>query len=73
MIAGTVIFYNAERGFGYIKQGNGENDVRFLHESLKRAGLVRVSEGQQVRFDTHNDPISGKITVKTIEIGESKA
>lgn len=69
MIAGTVLFYNAERGFGYIKPGNGEHDVRVLYKSLKRAGLVRLTEGQDVRYDTHKDPTTGGITVNRIETG----
>lgn len=45
---GTVKWYNAEKGFGFIAPGNGENDV-FVHATaLTRAGLRALEEGQKV-------------------------
>ena len=73
MINGTVIFYNSERGFGYIKpEGEKEDgkkkDVRVLQKSLSRAGIKGLTERQKVKFDTHTDPDSGKLTVNNIEV-----
>ena len=73
MINGTVVFYNSDRGFGYIKpdseKGDGEKkDVRVLQKSLIRAGIKRLTERQKVKFDTHTDPDSGKLTVNNIEV-----
>lgn len=68
MTTGTMKFYNDQRGFGFIAPDNGENDV-FVHASaLERAGIHALREGQKVKFDTANDPRSGKIAVGTIEI-----
>ncbi len=67
MINGTVKFYNAERGFGYIKPDNGEKDVRVLLSALSRADMKSLAQGQKVKFDTHTDPDSGKVAVHTIE------
>ncbi|MCG8692897.1 MAG: cold-shock protein [Minwuiales bacterium] len=68
MITGTVKFYNEQKGYGFIEPEDGQKDV-FVHATaLERAGIHGLSEGQKVRFDTQNDPRSGKIAVGTIEI-----
>ena len=68
MNTGTVKFYNAQKGFGFIQPADGEKDV-FVHATaLERAGISGLSEGQQVKFDTQLDPRSGKTAVGTIEL-----
>ena len=68
MTPGTVKFYNDQKGFGFIQPDSGEKDV-FVHATaLERAGLHGLREGQKVRFETANDPRSGKIAVSTIEV-----
>ncbi len=68
MIKGTVKFYNAERGFGYIKPDDSEKDVRILLSALSRADIKSLTQGQKVKFDTHTDPDSGKVAVHNIEV-----
>jgi cold shock protein len=68
MNTGTVKFYNDQKGFGFIQPDGGDKDV-FVHATaLERAGIPGLREGQKVKFDTQNDPRSGKIAVSTIEI-----
>ena len=68
MISGTVKFYNDQQGFGFIQPDDGQKDV-FVHATaLERAGLPALREGQKVKFDTQNDPRSGKVAVGTIEL-----
>ena len=68
MISGTVKFYNDQKGFGFIQPDDGSKDV-FVHATaLERAGIQFLREGQKVKFDTQNDPRSGKVAVGTIEI-----
>jgi len=60
MNTGTVKFFNATKGFGFIELGNGEPDV-FVHISaVERAGLRSLVEGQKVTFDVVRDSRSGK-------------
>jgi CspA family cold shock protein len=60
MNTGTVKFFNATKGFGFIEQGNGEPDV-FVHISaVERAGMRSLVEGQKVTFDIVRDNRSGK-------------
>jgi len=51
MANGTVKWFNATKGFGFIEPENGKRDV-FLHISaVERAGLTRIADGQKVTFD----------------------
>jgi CspA family cold shock protein len=57
---GTVKFFNATKGFGFIEQGNGQPDV-FVHISaVERSGMSTLTEGQKVSFDVVRDKRSGK-------------
>ncbi|WP_188767758.1 cold-shock protein [Novosphingobium endophyticum] len=47
---GTVKFFNAAKGFGFIQRDEGGDDV-FVHISaVERAGLEGLAEGQQLEF-----------------------
>lgn len=55
MTTGTVKFFNATRGFGFITPEDGSKDV-FVHvTALQQAGLETLSEGQKVTFDIQPD------------------
>jgi len=49
--SGTVKWYNATKGFGFIASDRGGKDI-FVHASaLERAGIVGLTEGQRVSMD----------------------
>jgi CspA family cold shock protein len=51
MANGTVKWFNATKGFGFIQPDTGGKDV-FLHISaLERAGLREIADGQKVSYD----------------------
>jgi CspA family cold shock protein len=51
MASGTVKWFNAQKGFGFIQPDNGGKDV-FVHISaVERAGLRDLQEGQKVTYD----------------------
>lgn len=55
MTKGTVKWFNATKGFGFIQPDNGEKDV-FVHQTaLETARLDRLADGQDVTFDIVTD------------------
>ena len=67
MQTGTVKFFNATKGYGFIQPDAGGNDV-FVHISaLERAGMHSLNEGDKVAFDTETDRRSGKLAVSNIQ------
>lgn len=60
MNSGTVKWFNATKGFGFITPDAGESDV-FVHISaVERAGLHSLSDGQKVRYEIVRDRRTGK-------------
>jgi len=57
---GTVKWFNAQKGFGFIAPDDGTKDV-FVHISaVERAGMNELREGQKVEFELEADRKSGK-------------
>lgn len=55
MSTGTVKWFNAQKGFGFIQPDDASKDV-FVHISaLQAAGMSTLSEGQKVSFDVQQD------------------
>ena len=51
MATGTVKWFNATKGFGFIEPDGGGSDA-FVHISaVERAGLSSLSEGQKIQYD----------------------
>ena len=51
MANGTVKFFNAQKGFGFIEPSDGSKDV-FVHISaVERAGMSTLREGQKLSYD----------------------
>ncbi|MEY9101943.1 CspA family cold shock protein [Sinorhizobium fredii] len=62
MTTGTVKWFNATKGFGFIQPDDGSADV-FVHISaVERAGLNSIVEGQKLGFELERDNKSGKMS-----------
>lgn len=60
MATGTVKWFNATKGFGFIQPDNGGPDA-FVHISaVERAGMNDLQEGQKVSYELVADKRSGK-------------
>ena len=53
--SGTVKWFNATKGFGFIAQEEGE-DVFVHFSAINSSGYRELAEGQKVEFDVENDP-----------------
>lgn len=63
---GAVKFFNAQKGFGFIAQDGGGEDV-FVHISaVERAGLAGLGEGQELEFNLVDR--GGKISAQDLQI-----
>ena len=55
MITGTVKFFNADKGYGFIAPETGGDDA-FVHISaVERAGMVTLNQNQRVGFELEED------------------
>ena len=67
MASGTVKWFNATKGFGFIQPDDGGNDV-FVHISaVERAGLGSLNEGQKIGFELERDQRSGKMSAGQLQ------
>ena len=55
MTVGTVKWFNADKGYGFISPEEGE-DVFVHFSAIQATGYCSLDEGQQVEFDTQAGP-----------------
>jgi cold shock protein len=68
MTTGTVKWFNATKGFGFIQPDDGGNDV-FVHISaVERAGMSSIQEGQKISFESQRDARSGKVSAERLQL-----
>lgn len=56
MATGTVKWFNESKGFGFIAQDNGGDDVFVHFSAIQSQGFKTLSEGQKVTFDLQQGP-----------------
>lgn len=56
MNSGTVKWFNESKGFGFIANDDGGDDVFVHFSSIVSNGFKSLVEGQKVTFDTEQDP-----------------
>jgi cold shock protein len=68
MATGTVKWFNAQKGFGFIAPDEGGSDV-FVHISaVERSGIGDLREGQKVSFELVPDRKSGKTSADNLKV-----
>jgi CspA family cold shock protein len=64
---GTVKWFNATKGFGFIQPDDGGRDV-FVHISaVERAGLSNLNEGAKISYEVQEN--RGKMSAENLRVG----
>jgi CspA family cold shock protein len=56
MASGTVKWFNDSKGFGFITQDGGGDDVFVHHTAIAAEGFRSLQEGQKVEFEVKKGP-----------------
>jgi len=69
MASGTVKWFNATKGYGFIAPDEGGADV-FVHASaVERSGIGSLHDGQKVKFELERDRKNGKMSATNLQAG----
>lgn len=70
MSKGTVKWFNAQKGYGFIQPDEGGKDV-FVHISaVERAGLGELREGQKIAYEILTDRRTGKSSAGNLQAAD---
>jgi len=72
MKTGLVKWFNARKGYGFIKPVDGGFDVYVHINEVRRAGWVELKEGQRIYFDTVVDEGTGEIIAENLSVASTE-
>jgi cold shock protein len=52
---GTVKFFNADKGYGFIAPDNGGTDAFVQNSAVERAGMVTLNQNQRIGYELEQD------------------
>lgn len=67
MNKGTVKFFNSDRGFGFIKNDETQDEI-FVHITALNDGIKELQEGQKVTYEVEKDLKSNKDRAANVSV-----
>lgn len=68
MPTGTVKWFNATKGYGFIQPDDGGKDV-FVHISaVERAGMTNLKDGAKINYELETDQKKGRISAGNLKL-----
>lgn len=65
---GTVKWFNSQKGYGFITNDNGGEDIFVHFSAIESNGFKNLEEGQRVIFDIEKDPKTNKVKAANVRI-----
>ncbi|BCJ97569.1 cold-shock protein [Anaerocolumna chitinilytica] len=65
---GIVKWFNSQKGYGFITNDNGGDDVFVHFSAIESNGFKSLDEGQRVTFDIEKDPKNNKIKASNVRV-----
>ena len=67
MATGTVKWFNATKGYGFIQPDDGGADVFFHISAVEQAGMAPPNEGQKLGYELQRDPRKNKMAAANLK------
>jgi CspA family cold shock protein len=68
MASGTVKWFNATKGYGFIQPDDGSQDVYVHISAVERAGLRELRDGQKISYEMATDRRTGKQSADQLKV-----
>ena len=68
MKTGTVKWFNARKGYGFLKPVDGGFDVYVHISAVERAGMTELKEGQKINFEIITDDRTGEVRAENLSV-----